>query len=132
MELFSKVKEKVVIPSRVYKEYLVHKDEEQAKIDRKYDSFTRDLKKQVNELKNKINGSISESRKYEFPNCDSLETGIGTFLNKIITAIWTSISNSLSSEKQNKSVQIANVEQILHYWSSQGKIKSEEFYPLFN
>lgn len=46
VELFSKVKEKVVIPSRVYKEYLVHKDEEQAKIDRKYDSFTRDLKKQ--------------------------------------------------------------------------------------
>ena len=124
VELFSKVKEKVVIPSRVYKEYLVHKDEEQAKIDRKYDSFTRDLKKQVNELKNKINGSISESRKYEFPNCDSLETGIGTFLNKIITAIST-YENSLSSEKQNKSVQIANVEQILHYWSSQGKIKSE-------
>ena len=82
------------------------------------------MKKQVNELKNKINGSISESRKYEFPNCDSLETGIGTFLNKIITAIST-YENSLSSEKQNKSVQIANVEQILHYWSSQGKIKSE-------
>ena len=124
VELFSKVKEKVVIPSRVYKEYLVHKDEEQAKIDRKYDSFTKDLKKQVNELKDKINGSISESRKYDFPDCDLLETGIGTFLNKIIMAIST-YENSLSSEKQNKSVQIANVEQILHYWSSQGKIKSE-------
>ena len=27
--------------SRVYKEYLNHKDEEQGKIDRKYDSFTK-------------------------------------------------------------------------------------------
>lgn len=80
VDLLGKVKEKVIIPSRVYKEYLTHKEEEQAKIDRKYDSFTKDLKKQVNELKDKINGSISESRKYDFPDCDTLETGIGTFI----------------------------------------------------
>ena len=123
-ELFGKVKDKVVIPNRVYKEYLANKDEEQAKIDRKYDSFTKDLKKQVKELKDKINGSISESRKYDFPDCDVLETGIGTFLSKITETI-SRYENSLSSEKQNKSVQIANVEQLIYYWSSQGKIKSE-------
>lgn len=124
VELLGKVKEKTIIPSRVYKEYLAHKDQEQGKIDRKYDSFTKDLKKQVNELKDKINGSISESRKYDFPDCDVLETGIGTFLNKIILAIST-YENSLSSEKQNKSVQIANVEQLIHYWDGQGKIRPE-------
>ena len=124
VDLLGKVKEKVIIPSRVYKEYLTHKEEEQAKIDRKYDSFTKDLKKQENELKDKINGSISESRKYDFPDCDTLETGIGTFINKIITAI-TTYENSLSSEKQNKSVQIANVEQLIQYWSTQEKIRSE-------
>lgn len=123
-DLLEKVKDKVVIPSRVYKEYLSHKDEEQAKIDRKYDSFTKDLKKQVSELRDKINGSIDESRKYDFPDCDALETGISTFLNKITFAI-TTYENSLSSEKQNKSVQIANVEQLICYWIGQGKIKSE-------
>ena len=66
------------------------------------------MKKQVNELKGKINGSISESRKYDFPDCDVLETGIGTFLDKIILTI-EKYENSLSAEKQNKSVQIANV-----------------------
>lgn len=124
IDLLGKVKEKTIIPSRVYKEYLAHKDEEQAKIDRKYDTFTKDLKKQVNELKDKINGSISESRKYDFPDCDALETGIGTFLSKISLAI-TAYENSLSSEKQNKSIQIANVEQLIQYWSNQGKINSE-------
>lgn len=124
IDLLGKVKEKTIIPSRVYKEYLAHKDEEQAKIDRKYDTFTKDLKKQVNELKDKINGSISESRKYDFPDCDALETGIGTFLSKISLAI-TTYENSLSSEKQNKSIQIANVEQLIQYWSNQGKINPE-------
>lgn len=124
IDLLGKVKEKTIIPSRVYKEYLAHKDEEQAKIDRKYDTFTKDLKKQVNELKDKINGSISESRKYDFPDCDALETGIGTFLSKISLAI-TAYENSLSSEKQNKSIQIANVEQLVQYWSNQGKINPE-------
>ena len=41
VDLLVKVKEKIIIPSRVYKEYLNHKDEEQGKIDRKYDSFTK-------------------------------------------------------------------------------------------
>ena len=124
VDLLGKVKEKIIIPSRVYKEYLNHKDEEQGKIDRKYDSFTKNLKKQVNELKGKINGSISESRKYDFPDCDVLETGIGTFLDKIILTI-EKYENSLSAEKQNKSVQIANVAQLIRYWNEQGKIKSE-------
>lgn len=82
------------------------------------------MKKQVNELKGKINGSISESRKYDFPDCDVLETGIGTFLDKIILTI-EKYENSLSAEKQNKSVQIANVAQLIRYWNEQGKIKSE-------
>lgn len=124
VDLLGKVKEKIIIPSRVYKEYFNHKDEEQGKIDRKYDSFTKNLKKQVNELKGKINGSISESRKYDFPDCDVLETGIGTFLDKIILTI-EKYENSLSAEKQNKSVQIANVAQLIRYWNEQGKIKSE-------
>lgn len=124
VDLLGKVKEKIIIPSRVYKEYLNHKDEEQGKFDRKYDSFTKNLKKQVNELKGKINGSISESRKYDFPDCDVLETGIGTFLDKIILTI-EKYENSLSAEKQNKSVQIANVAQLIRYWNEQGKIKSE-------
>ena len=124
VDLLGKVKEKIIIPSRVYKEYLNHKDEEQGKIDRKYDSFTKNLKKQVNELKGKINGSISESRKYDLPDCDVLETGIGTFLDKIILTI-EKYENSLSAEKQNKSVQIANVAQLIRYWNEQGKIKSE-------
>ena len=109
IDLLNKVKDKVVIPSRVYKEYMSHKDEEQAKIDRKYDNFTKNLKKQVTELKGKLGKSISESRKYEFPDCDVLETGINTFLDKTVQAI-TTYGNSLSSEKQNKNVQQANVE----------------------
>lgn len=123
-ELLNKVKDKVVVPSRVYKEYMAHKDEEQAKIDRKYDNFTKDLKKQVGELKGKICGSISESRKYDFPNCDELETGINTFLDKAVQAI-TTYEGSLSSEKQNKSVQITNVEQLIQYWDSQGMVLPE-------
>ena len=73
VDLLNKVKDKVIIPSRVYKEYMAHKDEEQAKIDRKYDNFTKNLKKQVSELKGKLGKNISEGRKYEFPDCDVLE-----------------------------------------------------------
>lgn len=121
IDLLNKVKDKVVIPSRVYKEYMSHKDEEQAKIDRKYDNFTKNLKKQVTELKSKLGKSISESRKYEFPDCDVLETGINTFLDKTVQAI-TTYGNSLSSEKQNKNVQQANVEQIIQFWRDNGRI----------
>lgn len=121
IDLLNKVKDKVVIPSRVYKEYMSHKDEEQAKIDRKYDNFTKNLKKQVTELKGKLGKSISESRKYEFPDCDVLETGINTFLDKTVQAI-TTYGNSLSSEKQNKNVQQANVEQIIQFWRDNGRI----------
>lgn len=124
VELLKKVKDKVIVPSRVYKEYMAHREEEQAKIDRKYDNFTKDLKNQVKEVKGKISGSISESRKYDFPNCDLLETGINTFLDKTIDAIST-YESSLSSEKQNKSVQIANVEQLIQFWTTQEKVLQE-------
>lgn len=124
IDLLNKVKEKVIIPSRVYKEYMAHKDEEQAKIDRKYDNFTKNLKKQVSELKGKLGKSISEGRKYEFPDCDVLETGVNTFLDKAVQAI-TTYGNSLSSEKQNKNVQQANVEQIIQYWRDNEKIMDD-------
>lgn len=124
VELLKKVKDKVIVPSRVYKEYMAHREEEQAKIDRKYDNFTKDLKNQVKEVKGKISGSISESRKYDFPNCDLLEKGINTFLDKTIDAIST-YESSLSSEKQNKSVQIANVEQLIQFWTTQEKVLQE-------
>ena len=125
VELLEKVKEKVIIPNRVYKEFLAHKDKEQAKIDRKYDTFTKELKKQINELKTKIKGSISESRKYEFPNCNELETGIGVFLDKAEEAI-TTYQNSLLAEKQNKSIQIENVDQLIQYWINENKINTEQ------
>ena len=58
VELLNKVKDKIVVPYRVYEEYMAHKDGEQAKTDKKYDSFTKDLKsferidtKGFNELK---------------------------------------------------------------------------------
>lgn len=115
---------KVIIPNRVYEEYISHKDNEQAKIDKKYDNFTKDLKNQVDGLKRKIGSSISESRKYEFPDCDALETGINTWIDKIKNSI-TVYESSLSSEKQNKSVQITNVEQIIQYWSNQQRISQK-------
>ena len=124
VDLLNKVKDKVIIPSRVYKEYMAHKDEEQAKIDRKYDNFTKNLKKQVSELKGKLGKNISEGRKYEFPDCDVLEAGINTFLDKTVQAI-TTYGNSLSSEKQNKNAQQANVEQIIQFWRDNEKIMTD-------
>ena len=124
VELLKKVKDKVVVPRRVYNEYLSHKDEEQAKIDRKYDSFTKDLKNQVKEVKVKITGCISESRKYDFPDCDSLQTSINNTLDGAIDVIST-YESSLSSEKQNKSEQIANVEQLIGFWTEAGKVLEE-------
>lgn len=124
VDLLNKVKDKVIIPNRVYEEYISHKDNEQAKIDKKYDNFTKDLKNQVDGLKRKVGSSISESRKYEFPDCDALETGINTWIDKIKNSI-TAYESSLSSEKQNKSVQITNVEQIIQYWSNQQRIRQK-------
>ena len=124
VDLLNKVKDKVIIPNRVYEEYISHKDNEQAKIDKKYDNFTKDLKNQVDGLKRKIGSSISESRKYAFPDCDALETGINTWIDKIKNSI-TVYESSLSSEKQNKSVQITNVEQIIQYWSNQQRISQK-------
>lgn len=124
VDLLNKVKDKVIIPNRVYEEYISHKDNEQAKIDKKYDNFTKDLKNQVDGLKRKIGSSISESRKYEFPDCDALETSINTWIDKIKNSI-TVYESSLSSEKQNKSVQITNVEQIIQYWSNQQRISQK-------
>lgn len=124
VDLLNKVKDKVIIPNRVYEEYISHKDNEQAKIDKKYDNFTKDLRNQVDGLKRKVGSSISESRKYEFPDCDALETGINTWIDKIKNSI-TAYESSLSSEKQNKSVQITNVEQIIQYWSNQQRIRQK-------
>lgn len=119
VELLKKVEDKVIIPRRVYSEYLLHKEEEQAKIDRKYDNFTKDLKKQVNEVRGKITSCISESRKYDFPDCDSLQTSIDDTLARVTDAI-SHYENSLSSEKQNKSAQITNVEQLIQFWIHKG------------
>ena len=83
VDLLNKVRDKVIIPNRVYEEYISHKGSEQDKIDKKYDTFTKDLKNQVDGLKRKVGSSISESRKYEFPDCDVLETGINTWIDKI-------------------------------------------------
>lgn len=124
VDLLNKMKDKAIIPNRVYEEYISHKDNEQAKIDKKYDNFTKDLRSQVDGLKRKVGSSISESRKYEFPDCDALETGINTWIDKIKNSI-TAYESSLSSEKQNKSVQITNVEQIIQYWSNQQKIRQK-------
>lgn len=124
VDLLNKMKDKVIIPNRVYEEYISHKDNEQAKIDKKYDTFTKDLKSQVDGLKRKVGSSISESRKYEFPDCDVLETGINTWIDKIKSSI-TAYERSLSSEKQNKSIQIDNVEQIIQYWSNQKRIRQK-------
>lgn len=124
VDLLNKMKDKVIIPNRVYEEYISHKDNEQAKIDKKYDTFTKDLESQVDGLKRKIGNSISESRKYEFPDCDVLETGINTWIDKMKNSI-TAYERSLSSEKQNKSIQITNVEQIIQYWSNQQRIRQK-------
>lgn len=124
VDLLNKVKDKVIIPNRVYEEYISHKGSEQDKIDKKYDTFTKDLKNQVDGLKRKVGSSISESRKYEFPDCDALETGINTWIDKIKTSI-AAYESSLSSEKQNKSIQIANVEQIIQYWDDQQRIRQK-------
>ena len=121
VELLNKVKDKIVVPYRVYEEYMAHKDGEQAKTDKKYDSFTKDLKSQVKEVNGKMSGSISESRKYGFPNCDQLEIRIRAYLEKISEAI-SDYETSLSSEKQQKSVQIANVEQLIQLWKTDAKI----------
>ena len=124
VDLLNKVKDKVIIPNRVYEEYIFHKDNEQAKIDKKYDTFTTHLNKQVDELKRKVGSSISESRKYEFPDCDALEIGINTWIEKIKSSI-TAYKRSLSLEKQNKSVQITSVEQLIQYWNSQQMIRQK-------
>lgn len=121
VELLNKVKDKIVVPYRVYEEYMAHKDNEQAKTDKKYDSFTKNLKSQVQEVNGKMSGSISESRKYGFPNCDQLESRIKTYLEKIGEAI-SDYAISLSSEKQQKSIQIANVEQLIQLWRTDDKI----------
>lgn len=124
VDLLNKMRDKVIIPNRVYEEYLSHKGSEQDKIDKKYDTFTKDLKNQVDVLKRKVGSSISESRKYEFPDCDTLEIGINTWIDKIKNSI-TVYEQSLSSEKQNKAIQITNVEQIIHYWKNQQKIRQK-------
>ena len=124
VDLLNKMKDKVIIPNRVYEEYISHKDNEQAKIDKKYDTFTKNLKSQVDGLKRKVGSSISESRKYEFPDCDTLEKGINIWIEEIKNLI-TIYERSLSSEKQNKSIQITNVEQIIQYWSNHKRIRQK-------
>lgn len=124
VDLLNKMRDKVIIPNRVYEEYLSHKGSEQDKIDKKYDTFTKDLKNQVDGLKRKVGSSISESRKYEFPDCNALETSIYTEIGEIKNLI-TAYERSLSSEKQNKSIQITNVEQIIQFWKNQQKIRQK-------
>lgn len=121
VELLNKVKDKIFVPSRVYEEYMAHKDNEQAKIDKKYDNFTKDLKSRIRDVKGKISGGISESRKYGFPNCDILETEINTYLDSTVQVI-SAYERSLSSEKQQKSVQIANVEQLIQFLQNEEKV----------
>lgn len=124
VDLLNKVRDNVIIPNRVYAEYISHKGSEQDKIDKKYDTFTKNLKSQVEELKRKIGSSISESRKYEFPDCNELETSIYAEIGEIKNLI-TTYESALSSEKRNKSMQIANVEQIIQYWDNQQRIRQK-------
>lgn len=124
VQLLNKVKDKVVIPGQVYQEYLRHKHTEQAKIDQKYDNFTKELQTFVSAAQTKIGNAIRQSRKYDFPNCDELENDIQESMDDINNTIQR-YGNSLASEKSNKGIQITSVEQLLNYWDSNGKILSQ-------
>lgn len=124
VQLMNKVKDKIIVPWQVYKEYSSHKEAEQAKIDKKYDNFTRELKTLVSNLQAKIEKSISQSRKYDFPNCDALENNIKNSVKNISDAIQQ-YGDSLYSEKQNKSTQKTNVEQLVNYLCTNNNIMEE-------
>lgn len=128
VQLLNKVKDKVVIPGQVYQEYLSHKHTEQAKIDQKYDNFTKELRTFVSTAQTKIGKTINQSRKYDFPNCDELESDIQESIDDINNTIQR-YGNSLASEKSNKGIQITSVEQLLNYWDSNGKILSQTSIP---
>lgn len=108
VQLLNKVKDKVVIPGQVYQEYLRHKHTEQAKIDQKYDNFTKELQTFVSAAQTKIGNAIRQSRKYDFPNCDELENDIQESMDDINNTIQR-YGNSLASEKSNKGIQITSV-----------------------
>lgn len=101
-----------------------HKHTEQAKIDQKYDNFTKELQTFVSAAQTKIGNAIRQSRKYDFPNCDELENDIQESMDDINNTIQR-YGNSLASEKSNKGIQITSVEQLLNYWDSNGKILSQ-------
>lgn len=122
--LLAKVKENMIIPYQVYTEYLEHKDEEQAKIDKKYDTFTKELKQKVSNAKADLVKSIGESRKYDFPDCKELEDDILYQLHQIQERIST-YQKSLGIEKSNKANQISNVEQLINFFISNEKITKE-------
>lgn len=124
VQLLNKVKDKVVIPWQVYQEYLRHKHTEQAKIDQKYDNFTKELQTFVSTAQTKIGKAINQSRKYDFPNCDELESDIQESIEEINNTIRR-YGNSLASEKSNKDIQITSVEQLVNYWNSNGKILNQ-------
>ena len=124
ISLFEKMKEQMLIPHRVYEEYLDNKDPEQGRMDRKYGNFTKGLSNQVDALKIKLSNDISEGRKYHFPNCDVLESGINALLDNVKQNIDI-YKQSLSTEIQNKSAQIANVEQLIQFFENTNKIIDE-------
>ena len=64
------MKESFVVPYHVYTEYIRHKDSEQNKIDKKYKTFTKELKQSIDKLSRSIQINISEKSKYYFPNFD--------------------------------------------------------------
>ena len=120
--LFQKVKDKLVIPFRVHDEYEKHKYEEQAKIDSKYDTFTKDIKKLSTEKQKKITDRIAETRKYDFPDIDSLQSNLDSAFSGTISVI-DNYHSSLSSEKSNQAQQIAAVEDLVQCLVDEGKIR---------
>lgn len=122
--LLNKVKEKINIPFRVYEEYEDHKFEEQAKIDSKYDKFTKNMKKQVTDLQKSISNSIAETRKYDFPDCDDLQSKLDSAFHETVDII-DQYNNSLSSEKDNKEMQIEAVERLVQELKNKGKVREK-------
>lgn len=124
VQLFNKVSDITTIPYRVLQEYNNNKLQEQSKIDKKYDSFTKEVKKKINEFETSIKKSIAETRKYDFPDSDTLEQQLTDILQGAQYVV-DQYDSSLEEEKKNKNLQSNLIEKLIDSFIMKGRITVE-------
>lgn len=124
VQILRRLSNRIKIPNQVYCEYKSNMYKEQDRIDKKYDYFTKDLKKDIDRMKSGICEKIINSRKYQFPDCDELEKSI-TSLEEQLVKIIEEYQKKINIEKKNKENQIDEINELIKKFVEDKCIESE-------